>query len=511
MRVSEDVDRLAALRREDSTRYKEMTRDQLIAAYELHNISWYGPRPLLHQRASVLACLNHNRYLVLLDKGLGKSKVLLDTFAHRYQCEQVKRGLILVQAQAHVHGWVKQCELHAPSFKVQACPSDVEAKRAFFEEVCENPTHSQLTIIDYPSLQMMLCEFDGDRYTILRDNIKAMKRCFDMVMLDEIQGLRDTGSLRYEMVEQLIEPVKYRYGATATLFNQDPTEAWGAIYLLDDGWNFGTTITAFRHFFSKEVYNHFSYSKKKLVFDESKQELFRDWLRGISLRYLMDECVDLPSLRFVRPELVMTDEQRVVYQGVLREVIAAKKVDPEVRISVFSKLRRVMSGFMPVGKEFIPMAKSPKLEWELARIQQWGEPVVIFYEYTTTGEQIVACLKGQGYRIGWMYGGCKNKQEIMKQWDSAAIDVLVIQNTVGSAGLNLQRARRLIFHECPTSAIVRSQAEARIWRMGQDQVSYVYDLFFTNSIEKRVFDRVKDGMNMHQAIVEGAKEVEATT
>lgn len=512
MKVSEDVARLKALDREDSSFYKSLSPARLRWMCKTRGIESWGPRPLVHQQAATLACCAYRNYLLLLDKGLGKSKVLLDTFAfaRREQGAPLK-GLILCPNQTAVQGWMDQIKLHAPptmtAVAVEAAP---ESKRQLASELAGGACQADLVVIDYPSLQTMLCDRRRQGQLSLNEDLaQSLGQRFQFAALDEIHLVKDYRTLRFEMLLRVLDHTTYCYGATATLFNQDPTEAWAQCYLVDGGETFGTTITAFRTLFCKDKYDPFARGNRVSVFDESKMDLFRTWLRGISIRYQVHECVDLPSLRFVRPELQMTDEQRMIYRQVVKEVREAKVADPDARVNAFQKLRRVMSGFIPLGKEYVPMAQSPKLLWLGEKLKAWNEPLVIFYEFTKTGEEIYQFLRGHSIAAGWLWAESKDKKEILRAWTREELSVLVIQNTVGAAALNLQRARRQIFYECPLSAIVRSQAEARCWRLGQEQVTYIYDLFFPRTVEERVFDRVREGMSLHAAVVEGTREEQA--
>ncbi len=517
MRVSEDIARLDKLLRGDSHVYKELTRDQVLRAVEGMSLRYWGPRPLLHQRIATLACLEHASYLLLLDKGLGKSKVLLDVFSYlwerrlRLEFNHVNKGLILCPNQTLIEGWGEQIETHAPWANYMLCPASLdkagEVKREFMRKVLDDEDH-QLVVIDYPSLQTMLCKRVGKKPVLVPELCEQLGRKFQFVVLDEIHGVKDRKTLRFEILLELMAPIHYRYGATATIFNQDPFDTWAQAYLLDGGVTFGTTPTAFRHFFCKDKYDPFARNNRVSVFDEDKRDLFNEWLRGMSIRYLINECVDLPNLRRVRPELEMSTEQRIVYRQVLQEVRDAKKKDPEARVNAWQKLRRVMSGFIPYESEYIPMSISPKMEWLKQKVRQWNEPVVLFYEFTATGQQInqhMSEIVGSD-RVGWLWSGTKDKQKVMELWKRGSVDILVIQNTVGAAGLNLQRSRRQVFYECPTSAIIRSQAESRIWRLGQERACFLYDLFFSHTVEERVFSRVYQGIDLHRAVVDGIEE-----
>ncbi len=519
-KLAEELGRLKNAPREDSERYKSLDAEQLKYEWARRGIQSWGPSPLLHQQASVLACVEHDSYMCLLDKGLGKTKVMLDVLAYRYHellrervPDRIVRGLVVCPNEANIQNWADQIHLHQPWHSPWLCPKDPADKREFLQQLLSPHRHSErLVVVDYSSLQTMLCvrvpsKDKGQKYVPDWSKIGALGRTFSIIALDEIHMAKGVQTLRYQMLRGLMGSIPYRYGATATLFNQDPQEAWPQFYLLDRGLTFGSTLTAFRTLLCRRKPDRYAYCGYTWEFDLRKQEQFHTWLRGASLHYYIQDCVDLPALRFVHPHLQLTEEQQQIYQSVKAEVIAARKkpLDASGRsqvVNVFQRLRRVLSGFIPVAMgEYVAMARSPKLEWLMERAARWNEALVVFYDFTATGKQITDALSARGWAVGWLYSGSKDKSAILRDWKGGKIQYLVVQNTVGAAGLDLQRARRQVFYECPLSAIVRSQAEARIWRLGQTRTAYIYDLFFEHTPEQKILARVREGMSLHRAIV----------
>lgn len=508
--ISEELPRLQQPPLEDSEAFKQS--GQGLVLYHQMGLSSCGPAALKHQKVSIVECLKYSSYMLLLDKGMGKSKILLDVFRERKkQHHDAFKGLILCPNQTNVKTWSGQIQEHAPTLKALLCPSQPDDKRAWLQATLEGEFKDwDLMVMDYYSLQTLLTvkpeRTQGKTVVMfpLYELITEFRKLFQMVVFDECHNIKERDTLRFNVLKSLVKIIPYRYGATATLFNQSPEEAWPQFYLLDGGETFGSNIGSFRLIYCKKKVDHFAYSGFVWVWDPKKTAQFQKRLRGSSIHY---QISDLPSLRFVKPELTLTQEQKIVYNRVLKDAQKARKAKQHVVVNIFQDLRRVMSGFYPGSgedekpKTLVSMAHSPKLEWLTTR--SWlKEPLVIFYDFTATGEQVVNALVDEGVKVGWLYSGCKDKGEVLSQWDKEEISCLVIQNTVGSTGLNLQRSHRAVFYECPLSALVRSQAQGRIHRLGQTRVAYIYDLFFEGSVEEKILNRVNLGISLHKAVVE---------
>lgn len=509
-----EIRRIWSPPREDSESYKRMGMEAVMQTAHVLGLNHCGPPPLQHQYRAEIAAASHRAYLLLLDKGLGKSKILLDVFASQLRRKEANAGLILCPNLTVVANWRDQVKLHRPDIQVEYCPEGVPERRTWLEDILSSVQQPQMIVMDFNSLQTLFSQPAGKKG--LEPNTALLERFaqrLDWAALDEAHFTRNQETLRFDLVKAVLKYTKRRYGATATLFNQDPMEAWPVLYLLDGGETLGHTLHAFHIAYCHKVKNRFTHSGFEWAFDPRRQDIFMQRLRSIALSYEITECADLPEREFVKVELPASPEQRQAENAIIKELkdklshaTAEQPVTFKAK-SCWVQLRRIASGFFP-GKPKdddgdaeapVAMAISPKLDWLAARAAQWNEPLVVFYEYTCTGEQIYHVLSRLG-PTGWLYAGTQNKGQLLRDWKSGKLQYIVIQSAVGGTALDLQRARRAVFFESPVSAILRSQTEGRVWRLGQDRKTYIYDLSIAGSREPDVLQRARRGMSLHAAI-----------
>ncbi len=463
-----------------------------------------GPPLLPHQKRGVLAGLRQPHVLFRYEQGLGKTKMLLDLLATCRARDPTMRGVALGPSTTSTFDWVQEAKRHRPELRVIACPENPDQKRAqFLPEFLKGEW--DLAVLDYISLQTLFTLRSGRAMAPNFPLLTQAAKRFSWVALDEIHLAKSRTTLRAELLGAFVEHATRRYGATGTLFNQDPSEAWMQAHLLDGGETLGKWVGAFRTLYCKRIPNR--WTQYDYQFDQSKLPAFQARLEGLMLSYSQDETVELPGLHQVRPVLTMTPEQQLFYANILEGV--RKQREAGELTGAWVKLRRILSGFTPTDPP-VPLAESPKCAWLVRTIQQAPEPWVVFYEYTESGRAVTDALQAIGQRVGWLYSGTVDRRAMRHAWEKGEIDVLVVQNAVGAQALNLQRARRLAFFESPCSAITRSQAERRIYRIGQTREAYIYDLFFPHTVEAKVVQRALAGISLHQAVLESVQAANAS-
>ncbi len=501
MALSDEIARLEAPAGASLNAYKALPPATVERLLERAGWRPSGPPLLPHQMVGVLAGLRRSRLLFRYEQGLGKTKLLLDLFAVQRIRSPGLRGMVLGPSATTTFDWVAEAKRHRPELRVIACPEDPVEKRDVFLPKFLEGDDWDLVCLDYFSVQTLFSERRGNRYFPCAAALAAAAARVGWAALDEIHLARGRNTLRVELVHELLRNTTYRYGATGTLFNRTPEEVWGQAALLDGGEALGHTLTAFRTLYCRQVPNR--WTRFTYDFNPDRSAAFLARLSTLVLSYSLHETVQLPGLHQERPTLQMTAEQQQFYRASLAEAVRLRR-NGEVA-AVWIKLRRILSGFTSTDPP-APLSASPKLEWLKRHVVPSSEPWVVFYEYTESGRGVVEYLEGAGKRVVWLYSGAKDRQALRKRWERGEVDVMVVQNSVGAQALNLQRSRRLVFFEAPCSAITRSQAERRIYRIGQDREAYIYDLFFAGTVEAAVVQRTLDGMSLHQALLSTARQ-----
>jgi superfamily II DNA or RNA helicase len=136
--------------------------------------------------------------------------------------------------------------------------------------------------------------------------------------------------------------------------------------------------------------------------------------------------------------------------------------------------------------------QTAKLEWLATRMARFKEPAIVFTEYRDTLEAIVAVLPRQ-VRIVSICGATPigERRQAIDAFNHDRADVLIATDTAGE-GLNLHyRCRLVIDVELPWNPLRLEQRIGRVDRLGQRRRVHGLRLFYPNTIEERVLERLQ--------------------
>jgi len=219
-------------------------------------------------------------------------------------------------------------------------------------------------------------------------------------------------------------------------------------------------------------------------------------------RRVMEVARDLPSVIKIEVPIVLSpellEEYRVVKNQKIEGMGSALKIAGELR-QLCCHIRK--QGF---EKEIIDTTgKFEYLETALPQLFEEGLKCIIFSPYTITTEYLANWLHSKygNIFVDTIYGATKDKQNVVDELTkSASPGVLVINPKAGGVGLNITAANH-VFHFSPDwNPAVLDQANARAYRRGQDRPVTIHNLFYSETIEERMIERV----NLRRSLSETA-------
>lgn len=167
--------------------------------------------------------------------------------------------------------------------------------------------------------------------------------------------------------------------------------------------------------------------------------------------------------------------------------IAKKIITGEIEDSKLETLKRILRIVLRTSPEELPEEFK-----DLA-----SGKVIIFTEFKDTAYYLEERLRrwaeeGFGEKDVVKVFTSDNKCEIeeIKRWFADEGKKVLITTDVAGEGLNLQRANVLINYEIAWSPVRLEQRIGRVWRYGQQRVTYVFNLFLADALEKEVADVV---------------------
>lgn len=308
---------------------------------------------------------------------------------------------------------------------------------------------------------------------------------FDMVILDEIQRIKNPDTAVHKAVARVEAP--WRWGLSGTPLENRV----------------------------EELLAIFAYLKPGLLPDARIKRT--DGLHAkigpfVLRRRKADVLRHLPPKEHRTIWLEMLPAQRMAYQaaeraGVLAIQQAGQTAAPMIALALITKLKQICNLDVATGAS----CKVSFLEEELERLGQRGEKALLFSQYpTVTLKPILPRLARFGVDL---FDGSLtdwNRQLLVHRFQQLEQPrVLAMSLKAGGVGITLTRANHVYHLDHWWNPAVAQQAEDRTHRIGQKQTVYVTSLLTRGTIEERIAELVERKRELFREVMDPLTEGDA--
>ena len=304
------------------------------------------------------------------------------------------------------------------------------------------------------------------------------------LVCDEVQHLRSKTTQKYKAVKTLasIKSTKYRVGLSGTPIYNHGSEIWPIVDILKPGLlgNF------------KEFCEYFCYQdeKGKAIVVPNKRDSLRYVLqRDVMLRRKKSDVLKELKDKVRYKETIDADE--TYYKNELNKIWSKLEEEQKNAETEFNKLasyqRAIQSERQAAG-----VAKLHHVTDFVKNIMEIEESVVVFCHHKYIHKLLHESL--QEFRPSSIIGGQNDKirQENIDRFQNGDTKLMVAGLRAGSMGINLTRAKYVIFAELDWSPAIHRQAEDRLHRIGQKNTVFAYYLIGKRTLDEHVANILVD-------------------
>ena len=349
---------------------------------------------------------------------------------------------------------------------------------------------------------------NADIVTINRENVYWLQDYyfknkiypdFDMIVVDESSSFKNRASKRRRALSNLSLSAKRILLLSGTPSPNGVEDLWSQIYLLDRGNRLGKNITAFRNEYMERASYMFNIFKPK----KGAEDKIYSKIKDITVSLKNNEFLSLPDKIEENIEIKLDEKSLKAYKELEREYILEIE-EEEIRASsaavVVNKLIQLASGSIYTGEEkkYLKI-HDYKIKALREILESNGEPVMCFYNYNHEKERIFEELKEFNPR--------ELKSELDKrEWDEGKIKLLVVHPASAGHGLNLQSGGRIIvWFSLTWNLEYYEQANARLYRLGQNKTVFIYHLIAKGTVDEDVKKRLKSKARSQEELLEFIK------
>lgn len=351
----------------------------------------------------------------------------------------------------------------------------------------------------------------ADIYVINRENTEWLVDYykndwpFDMVIIDELSSFKNQNSKRFRALKCIRPLIKKIIGLTGTPAPNGYIDLWAQIYLLDEGERLGKYITHYREDYFKpdkrDAQRIFTYKPK-----DKSVDLIKNKISDICISLSAKDYLQMPDKVIDNRFIKLDSKVQKQYEEFEKEMflqLDEDEIDVTSAVALSNKLLQFCNGavYKEDGQEYAEIHDC-KIEALIELIEEaQGQPLLIFYNFRHDLERIQKALKKLKLRIGVL----KDSQDIAK-WNNKELDILLAHPASTAYGLNLQDGgNRIVWFGLNWSLELYQQANARLYRQGQQNTVFIHNLAVDKCRDVDVISALEDKNSSQEALLESLK------
>lgn len=323
---------------------------------------------------------------------------------------------------------------------------------------------------------------------------------WDLVVVDEAQGIKNPDAQRTRSIKGLHR--RASIAISGTPFENHLLDVWSIMDYVEPGY-LGT---------KKEFESN--YPDDIIGAEKVESSITPLMLR----RRVADVAKDLPDRIDIEVPLEMPEKEAEEYEE-YRQAILAEYDGKNASLPLLQKLRMFCTHPEIIKESRIdPTFRSQKYERlceMLDEISAAGEKCILFTSYTKMFELLKSDIRQRiGIPVLQINGETpqSERQAIVDQFSSIEGTALLVLNPkAAGVGLNITAATRVIHYNLEWNPAIEDQASARAYRRGQTRKVFVYRLFYKDTVEEVVNERIIKKRGMFESAIVGTDGSQANT
>lgn len=460
---------------------------------------WPGQHvPFSAQKETANFLAMHNRAFCLNSMGLGKTITALWAYDYLRSAGIVKRVLVVCPLSTMERTWADEVFKSFDHLSFQVVYGSAAKRR----ELLKDPH------------DVYIINTDGLR--TIKDDL-AKRPDIDLVVLDEVAMYRNGGTDRWKYANEIINKQTPRrcWGLTGAPTPNEPTDAWAQCRLVvPQNHDVPKYFSRFRDSVMIQV-SQFKWKSRPDAVEVVKRAM------QPSIRFALDDVVDLPEQMFAVRDVEMTEEQKKAYKQMLQKLAAEYEGGQILAVNEAvkaSKLVQIACGVAYGVDSEVEIPAKPRVEVTKEIIEESEGKVLIFVPYTAVLNNLAKELANDIPAVSNMHimgnvatvSGDTSKvdrDDIFRRFQdhNDPLRIIVANPGTMSHGLTLTAATTIIWFAPIHSNDTYEQACARVRRPGQKKTTVIVHIAACD-LERRIYARLKDKQKVQGLLLDMIKE-----
>lgn len=457
----------------------------------------FKTKPFEHQVAGFNYGLNHDRWLLADEQGLGKTKQVIDIAVAKKLQYNCKHCFIICGVNGLKYNWLNEIGTHSneAGYILGTRGNRIGSNKDKLADLNDLPSSNTY---------FWITNIETLRDEAITAKIAALCKSGEIgvVAVDEIHKCKNPQSQQGKALLKI--EAKCRIGMTGTPIMNQPLDLYVILKWL------GYETHAF-YSFRKHYCEMGGFGGYEIVGYKHLDEL-AERLDECMLRRLKKDVLDLPEKTYIEEFVELTPKQAQIYKEVKMDIQANIDQIKKASNPLAELIRmRQATGYTGILSSTVKeSAKLDRMEELVDEAIQNGKKVVIFSNWTQITDIVYERLYGKNYGVSVITGETKDgtRQSIVNLFQNSD-NCKVLIGTIGAmgTGLTLTAGTVEIFMDEPWNRANKEQAEDRCHRVGTKENVTIYTLLSKDTIDERIHELVYKKGEMADALVDGKSDL----
>jgi len=360
-------------------------------------------------------------------------------------------------------------------------------------------------IMGSPTQRLSGLQTEADVYLINLENVAWLcglsdKLVFTNLVIDESSRFKDPSTKRFKALKKHLKGFSRRIILTGTPTPQGMQDLWSQVGILDLGQRLETSLTKFRDkYMMPDQMNRHTRVVYSWKFKPGCDQIVQDKILDICFSLKADEYLQLPECTYLYHSISFDPQVRKQYDELRKDMvidIKKEKITAPTAAALANKLLQFTSGAVYDEQGVTHEVHRSKLEYLESIMEESSSPTLVFYHFKHSLQRL---------RLQFPQGVVLDDDNI-EAWRRGEIRMLFAHPQSGGIGLNLQcnvgDTAQTVWFDLPWSSENYIQANARIYRQGQEKPVIIHHLTVSNSIDEQVVKVLDGKINLQQALLD---------
>ena len=408
--------------------------------------------------------LDYNHGCILGDEmGLGKTLQIITVFQELK--EKYHEPALVVAPVSLLANWKQECKKFAPNLDVYIHHGQKRTGR--YQELSDH----DVIVISYS--------------TAISDLSMLKMINWQCVVLDEAQNIKNPNSERAKAVKSLRR--KGSVAVTGTPFENHVTDIWSIVDFVEPG-----------------LLGSLSVFTQNITDDVLGGKKIEPIISPIMIRRLVkDVANDLPEKVIIPQPIIMSEMEKEQYEEMRKEALQTTENGRKLSLPILQKLRMFCT-HPSICDETETLSTNPgdvSIKYQrlcdiVEEIINTKEKVIVFTSYKKMFDIFSDDITNRfGIKVRCINGDTpvESRQKIVEDFNASdKSEMLVLNPRAAGTGLNITGANHVIHYNLEWNPSLEDQASARAYRRGQEKTVFVYRLYYADTVEQIVNERIEN-------------------